>query len=172
MSNRVKLPTTKEMAPAAFINLHGIKGTTLVSVKKYITETYGVTITTAQKNLIRNYLHTLIESEELVIKTGKGLTGHFVLRDKQKFIKGDQPAKTKKTKSNKFIVKITPPLRNRAHREHVQGSSMFDTPAFSGILEGSTPIDVVPKAPARKVKKRDHQTVNLDETPRSSTQEN
>lgn len=143
----------------------------MVAVKKYVTETYGVNITTTRKNLIRNYLHTLIESEELVIKSGKGLTGHFVLRDKQKFIKEDQPAKTKKAKSNKFVVKITPPLRKRAPRGHAQERSMFDTPAFSGILAGSTPIDVVPKAPARKAKKRNHQTVNHDETPRSSTQE-
>uniref|UniRef100_A0A1B0BRF9 H15 domain-containing protein n=1 Tax=Glossina palpalis gambiensis TaxID=67801 RepID=A0A1B0BRF9_9MUSC len=166
MSNREKLPATKQMTRAALINLHGKNGTTLVAVKKYISETYNVNITTARKNMIRNYLHTLIESKELLIKTGRGLTGHFLLRDLKKFTSGDQPAKTKR-----FVVKITRPLRKKAPREHGQTSSIFDTPAFSGTLAGSTPIDVVPKAPARKAKRINRQTVNHDETPRSSTQE-
>uniref|UniRef100_A0A1A9X2J8 H15 domain-containing protein n=1 Tax=Glossina brevipalpis TaxID=37001 RepID=A0A1A9X2J8_9MUSC len=170
MNKTEKLPTTKTMVIEALISLHAKKGTTLVAVKKFISETYGVNITTARKHLITNYLHALINSEDLKIKTGRGLTGHFVLTDKKKFAAKFEtgPRKNKRTGSKKITIKITPPI---SKKKPAKQNSEFDTPGFSGQLVGSTPVNVAPNAPIVRARKRNAKPLSQEDTPRSSIAE-
>ncbi|XP_075170201.1 uncharacterized protein LOC142242502 [Haematobia irritans] len=82
-----KLPTTNKMVDEAFMECKARKGITLRGIYTYIASKYAIVLTKQRETLIKKYLTTLRESEQIFNTTGKGFSGHMKLLNKRNFEK-------------------------------------------------------------------------------------
>ncbi|XP_013100986.2 histone H1, early embryonic-like [Stomoxys calcitrans] len=158
--NAKRLPTTVEMVKDGLIELHTSKGTSLQKLSSYIAGKYVINLTARRKSLIKKHLNELIESDDIINVSGKGLVGSFKISNIKKFRSKlettKQPVKRKAFKEEEETGNNSPPKRKARNKVNSElfikkspkeeetytpkrsRSSVFDTPIQVSLSEAST----------------------------------